>query len=268
MGVLLGVLISAGATYSFFATRRAPATRSEVHSSLSFIEKFRLALGNRPFVVLILAKLANLIAVSWYFALLPFLFTTVTHAGYGKMGLYFLFQGVAMLCSQPLHVALCRIIGKKRVFYVCACGYGIVVASWFLAGAGEPLVFAILRGVAIGVLGGGTLLAATALLPDAIGHDYVRTGLRREGVFAGVYTTVEKVAAAVAATLVGVALSLGGYIQGAQGAAIQPASALAAIRWSTLAPSVCCLLGALILTAFALPDTARPVTRLVNPEMR
>ena len=254
MGVVLGALIGTASILSFFGTRGAPSTRPAAAAQTPWITRFKLALGNRPFVILIAAKLSNLIAVSWYFALLPFLFTTVTHMGYAKLSAYFLFQGVAMLCAQPLLVSLSRQIGKKQLFYFCACGYGLVVASWSLAAPGDPIWFAMLRAVAIGVFGGGTLLATTALLPDAIAYDFTRTGLRREGVFAGVFTTVEKVAAAIAAVLVGAALRFGGYIEGAHGAAIQPARAIAAIRGSTLAPIFCCLMAALWLSAFALPD--------------
>jgi GPH family glycoside/pentoside/hexuronide:cation symporter len=254
MGVLLGALIGAVSVASFFATRGAPATLAPPSSQIPWRGKLKLALGNRPFVILIAAKLSNLIAVSWYFALLPFLFNDVMRVGYGKLAVYFLFQGVTMLCAQPFLVALSRRIGKKRLFYFCACAYGLVVASWSLAAPGDPLWHAMLRAVAIGFFGGGTLLATTALLPDAIAYDFTRTGLRREGVFAGVFTTVEKVAAAVAAVLVSVALRFGGYIEGAQGAAIQPASAIAAIRGSTLAPIFCCLMAAFWLTAFTLPE--------------
>lgn len=226
------------------------------------MEKLKLALGNKPFVSLIACKMSNLTGVGWYFAILPFLFTTVTHAGYGRMGVYFIFQGLATFGSQPLWVWLSREVGKKRAFYLAASFYGLGVATWCLARPGESVDFTIARAIFIGVMGGGTLLAATSLLPDAIAHDFDRTGLRREGVFAGVYTTVEKASSAIAAALIGVILGLAGYAQGHAGGP-QPASAVSAVRMMTLAPLVFCVLAAFILSTYRLPDrgAAPPVRR-------
>jgi GPH family glycoside/pentoside/hexuronide:cation symporter len=68
------------------------------------------------------------------------------------------------------------------------------------------------------------------MLPDAIHHDYVRSGgLRREGLFAGFYTTAEKLASAVGLAATGAWLQTQGYVPSLTGGAVQPASAIAAI---------------------------------------
>jgi GPH family glycoside/pentoside/hexuronide:cation symporter len=254
MGLVLALIIVAGTVICFFATRGAPATQATAAASRHTAwEKIRLALGNKPFISLMACKFAALMSLGWYFALLPFLFTTVTKAGYGRLGFYFFFQGIAMLCSQPFWVWLSHLIGKKRGFYVATTLYGLGIATWSLALPGEPVGFTVARALFIGVMGGGTLLAATALLPDAIAHDFDRTGLRREAVFAGVYTIVEKASAAIAAALIGLALGLAGYVQATAGGE-QPESAVRAIRLIILAPVFFSIAAGAILSTYRLPD--------------
>jgi GPH family glycoside/pentoside/hexuronide:cation symporter len=253
MGAAVGAILMAGALVCFWATRGAPATEPSAAPALSALQKLKLALGNRPFASLMGCKLGNMIGVTAYSAILPFLFVTVTKAGYGRLSVYFLFTGLATLVSQPIWVAISRLLGKRRTFALAAALYGLGAATWGLAAAGEPVGYTIARALWIGLAGGGTLGMASALLPDAIAHDFDRTGLRREGVFAGAVTTVEKSAGAIAASLIGAGLSLAGYASGAA-ASHQPAGAILVIRLATLAPLLFCMLGAAALLAYDLPD--------------
>ncbi len=255
MGVTVGLIVLVGAALCFAGTRGARGTQSEP-VNLTLSQKLKLAFSNRPFVSLLCCKLGNMTGVTWYLALLPFVFIVVTKAGYGRMSLYFLFQGVATLISQPIWVRLSRRIGKKRCFYLGAVLYGLGIATWGLAAEGEPVAFTIARAIWIGLAGGGTLLMASALLPDAITHDFDRTGLRREGVFAGVVTTVEKGAGALAASLIGACFSAAGYVSGV-GGAHEPPGAVMMIRVATLAPLIFCGLGALALSTYRLPDRSK-----------
>jgi len=61
-------------------------------------------------------------------------------------------------------------------------------------------------------------------LPDVIEYDYRLTGLRREGIYAGFISFVEKLAFTLSAVILGSYLSYMGFIKGAA-AADQPASA-------------------------------------------
>ena len=69
-----------------------------------------------------------------------------------------------------------------------------------------------------------------SMLPDTMEYDFLRTGLRREGIFAALYTTVEKFSGAIGVALVGALLGTYGYIQSRGGTVAQPESALWAIR--------------------------------------
>mgnify|MGYP001428997845 CR=1 FL=1 len=71
-----------------------------------------------------------------------------------------------------------------------------------------------------------------SLLPDVMEHDFQRTGLRREGLYAGLYSFIEKFAFATAPLTLGVLLSTMGFEPGLPRGASQPESALLAITLS------------------------------------
>jgi len=76
----------------------------------------------------------------------------------------------------------------------------------------------------------GIILIGQSMLPDVMEYDFRRTGLRREGVFAALYTLVEKLAAAIGVAIVGAMLAAYGYVQSRGIAIDQPDGALWAIR--------------------------------------
>jgi GPH family glycoside/pentoside/hexuronide:cation symporter len=60
-------------------------------------------------------------------------------------------------------------------------------------------------------------------------YDYRRTGLRREGLYAGLYSFIEKLAFATAPLTLGILLGKMGFVPGLPRSASQPESALLAI---------------------------------------
>jgi GPH family glycoside/pentoside/hexuronide:cation symporter len=163
-------------------------------------------------------------------AVFAFFFTYVLKLSDAYLGQYFLASSIAMILSQPLWLKLSKITGSKRNTYIIALILSLpAFLSWLIAEPGEPALYVYLRAVVIGAAGGGAILMGQSLLPDTMEYDYRRTGLRREGIFAGFYTTVEKLSGAIGVAVVGAILSTAGYIQ-SQGTQVQqPDSAIKAI---------------------------------------
>jgi GPH family glycoside/pentoside/hexuronide:cation symporter len=108
--------------------------------------------------------------------------------------------------------------------------YGLAHFSWWFAGPEEPVALILARAVAIGLSGGGTFLLTQAMLPDAIEFDHHRTGLRREGVFTGVFVFVEQAAGALGVAIIGFFLAALGYVATTEGRVVpQPDSAILGI---------------------------------------
>lgn len=230
LSFLLSVVIAAATLFCFFATRRAPAHYDESTEHIGFFRKLVLIAENKPFMLLLVIKLLQLLALAVTQAAMPFLFKRVLQLDDATLGFYFLvFYGV-MILVQPLWVRAGRRFGKRDIFFWVTIVYGLLYASWYFVDAGEPLAFILGRAALLGATGGAVLLFGQSLLPDTMEWDYRRTGLRREGMLAGLYTVVEKLAYALGAGITGIVLGTSGYIQGTGSAAVtQPPSAVHAI---------------------------------------
>lgn len=244
----LAAFILASSLACFVGTRHAPAAEAP-HAPAGLRTQFAAALSNLPFTLLLGVKLTYLFGLSVYIAAMPFLFVSVLGLGYGALGVYFLFQSSAMLLSQPLWVALTRRLGKVRTYYFATGVYCATLLTWLLAGPGEAQAAIMLRGAVAGVAGGGLLLLGQSMLLDTMQHDFELTGERREGLLAGIYTTVEKVSFSFGPALIGLALGAAGYVAAAGMA--QPASARTAIyACMTLVPVIATAGGSLLLRRY------------------
>lgn len=67
------------------------------------------------------------------------------------------------------------------------------------------------RGAVSGVVLAGNVMLAMSMLTDTIEYDARRTGLRREGVYASMYSFVEKISASLGPFLIGWILAFTGY---------------------------------------------------------
>ncbi len=229
MALTLAPIVLVAGLVCFFATARAPFVQAPPTLRVPLGEQARLALTNRPFVILLAIKFFTLMNLGTA-AAFPFFFQRILGLTDGFLSLYLLVSSLSLMLSQPLWLAVSRRVGKKRAYQFALALPVCVGTSWFLAGAGEPVALLLLRAVFAGAGSGGVLLMGQSLLPDTMEYDYRRTGLRREGVFSGLYTTMEKAASAFGIAAVGTVLSAMGYVQSRGGAVVeQPPGAITAI---------------------------------------
>ncbi|MFC0205109.1 MFS transporter [Novosphingobium soli] len=229
LSIFLAIVVVAAALACFRGTRDAPFHYNPAVKA-TWSQKLRSLAGNKPFVVLLVVKLLQLMALAVTQAAMPFLFQRVLRLGDSRMGIYFLVFYGTMILIQPVWVRLAKMGGKRSIYMLGTLLYGAIYLSWYFVGPDEPLALVYLRAVALGAMGGAVLLFGQSLLPDTMEWDYRRTGMRREGMLSAVYTLVEKLAYALGAALTGIILGQTGYIQNAAHQE-QPASAIAAIYW-------------------------------------
>jgi GPH family glycoside/pentoside/hexuronide:cation symporter len=117
----------------------------------------------------------------------------------------------ATIAAMPLWLKISRTIGKRNTYFLGAALFVLAKLSWLVATTDEPQVIFLARGLLFGFSAGGILLIAQSMLPDTIQHDFDRTGLRREGIFAAVYSFAEKTAFALGPLVFGIILSVMGF---------------------------------------------------------
>jgi len=252
---LAAVMVVAG-FYCFWMTRKAPYVSSLTKNSISpsFFKQFQTAFKVRPFAILLGVKLTQLTGFAIFMGVLPFIFTRIIGASDTYLGFYFLVQGSVLLVTQPVWVYTIRKIGKKNSYYLGGLLWGLGDLSWLWAVEGEPMIGIIVRAVMLGVGAGGLILVGQSMLPDTMQYDYQKTGIRREGIFAGVFTTVEKISFAIGPALLGLMLGSAGYLP--EPNAIQPESARMVMYLSVGGlPVITLFISCLLMTFYKLDTT-------------
>jgi GPH family glycoside/pentoside/hexuronide:cation symporter len=257
----LALIIVAGAWLSFALTRGAPAglASAAVAGARSGPQglraAFRASLENRPFLALLALKLCYLLGLAVFLSVLPFLITRALGLSYAAIGQFFLGQASFMLLSQPLWLRVSRVFGKRAAYVVATVIYCAVLLTWLLADRSTGDSGILLRGLCSGVASGGLLLIGQSLLPDTMEYDFRRTGARREGLFSGVYTTLEKLSFALGPAVTGPLLAYAGYIASAGPDVVEPPSAIHMMYVCAVAiPVIATLLSAALLWFYPLDE--------------
>jgi glycoside/pentoside/hexuronide:cation symporter, GPH family len=210
VGAVGAALILVTMLVAWAATRDAPAfERSETRVPVR--EQVAGFLRNVPFQQVLAIKLVQLIGVSASSAGLMFFLVSVIDMPLTKLPLIGGPMVLAVLTCTPLLVRLSKRVGKRGGYVISALCTGLVGLSWMLAQPGEPDWALALRGFVNGIAFAGNVLFAMSMLTDAMELDYLRTGLRREGMYSALYSFVEKLAAAIGPVILGLALKLAGF---------------------------------------------------------
>jgi GPH family glycoside/pentoside/hexuronide:cation symporter len=213
MSWVLALLIGGSMAASFFGTRAAGFT-TRTARSVALREQVRLALANRPFLVLLAAKFLHMTGVALAIGSLLFLVTVVLQRDEAAASLFVLASTAGTMLSLPLWLSCSRRAGKRNTYMVAAAIYVPVLLTWYMASPVEHQAIYLFRGFAIGVVTGGLTLTAQAMLPDAIQEDVRISGLHREGIFTAAYSFMEKSAFAIGPLLLGLLLQAASFEPG------------------------------------------------------
>lgn len=261
MSLVVAAIVLASCMAGVFLLRDAPQTMPGADAPkpprYGLVEQAKLAWSNLPF---------RLLALAHIFVLFGTAITSVGSAYFSKyvlllpdswLGTYYMIATVGSVGSMPLWVRFSRAIGKKRAYMSAMAGFGLVHLAWLTASAGEADALLFVRAIAAGVTSGGVILCSYSMLSDAMRFDYIQTGLRREGAFAGFTTLFDKLAAAAGIAVMGAFLNAMGYVTSFTGKAEQPPSAIMAIYIClAVVPAIAMLISILIVSRYDLDEAA------------
>jgi GPH family glycoside/pentoside/hexuronide:cation symporter len=202
MGMVMGALIALFMVISFYSTRNAPATE-HIKSGIGLQGQLLLIWENRPFLLYLGIKLAGLFALAAIISTQFFFVVYVLERSVSVVALFGLMQVAGKLISIPTWLKLSRSKGKAWILAASTLLFIPLAASWLVTSGSEPLWVYAARGFFLGIASSGTLLGTQAMLPDIMEYDYLRSGMRREGVYAGVASFIEKTAYALAGIVIG-----------------------------------------------------------------
>jgi GPH family glycoside/pentoside/hexuronide:cation symporter len=242
--------------YAVFGTALAHRTR-RVAALPDLRAGITSVLQNRPFVVLIFVKLMILLSLSAITTTMYYVVVQIMRRPPSVLSLYGIATNLGIIASLPFWAWLGRRMSTQLIFAAAILANVPLSLSWLLASPTEPVWLFCLRALLLGIGAGGALVMGQSLLPDTIEYDFRRTGLRREGIFAAVYSFVEKASFAAGPLIIGALLGLFGYVASKAGSppVVQSQHALTGIYIGiAVVPAVASVIGAAALWFYHLSE--------------
>ena len=259
--LIMGVVILLSNWITFASTKERYFQEQETQKEPGFIEGFRIAFTNRPFVMV-----TGIYLISWL--AIQFIQVNIIFFVKWVMGQEDLFWLVALVLQVSIFVFLIfwtkvsERIGKRKV-------YAIGVVWWMIMGAAiyfvQPGQFNLLLFLAVSAGAGAAVayLIPWSMLPDVVDLDELNTGLRREGVYYGFFVFLQKLGLALGLAVSNFVLGIINYCQpdGTVECITQPDGVLLAFRlFISIIPA--------IILVFSLPIVYRyPITKKRHAEI-
>ena len=187
------------------ADRRARGQRS----NLDLWVAFRATLANRPFLIFAASLVLFNLSLNMLTQMLPYFVVAIMGQSTDQVSLFVGIFLLVMLASLPGTVALGQRWTKRRAYIACMGVLALYFPLEFFAGS-LPGIPTVIQGlVYIGLAGvpiAGLFVFPNALLADVIDYDAQLTGQRREGMYFGVFSTINKLALALSSLIFGLIL--------------------------------------------------------------
>jgi GPH family glycoside/pentoside/hexuronide:cation symporter len=228
----------------------------------------RTTLKNRPFVIILLLRIAQTLGASLYGALSFYIGAYCVCAGDKSLftslaGINGLVGFAASLALVPLSARLSRRLGKRLglLYGFTAAFLGAVLLPFF-ARSGHPYLL-LTHLVAFGCANLVLTMFMSAVMPDICDLDELESGERREGLFSAVMSFVSKIENSLCMLLGGYMVAFSGFnTHLAQQMVQQPPEVLIRLRWLGFTPAIV-FTGLALAIAFFFP-----LTRTVMDDVR
>ena len=226
------------------------------HKSVALSRQIALAFNNKPFVILQVTYLFQLIGIGVFTSMVPFFVIHVLQQGQGHVGLLFLISLGMSTLSIPVWGMISNRYGKTFGYYLAVFIYAVSLAGLSLSTSftyGPELVMLLL-----GFGFAGLQVLPYSLLTDVIHYDTKLTGSSREGILTGIWTACEKTGLAFGPLVAGILLAWFGFIESSENikALPQAESTLNGILITvSLVPALFVSISTIFITSFKIPQT-------------
>lgn len=224
VGIIFGAIILVTSLATVFAVRERD-NRGDGKLKGSFFPTYLAVFKCKPYVRILMTYALHITAITFLSGTIAYYFKYI-YKDEGMVSFALLaLLGVAMFFI-PISVLVSKRIGKKKTYQIFFWTISaICMVIFFFGHLFGPMFFLAMMALA-GVGLGFSYMAPYAMLPDAIEVDALRTGVKKEGSFYGMWTFMTKVGAAIALAVTGLVLQFGGFVPNVD----QGPGALLAIR--------------------------------------
>ena len=213
MAGIVAAICGAGMFSAFLAT---PSHTGEAAPEAPALKGALPALwANKPFLKLIAAYVLQLTGVGMISAIAPYWITDVAGRDEGQVGVALGFLLLFTIASTPLWAMIIRRIGARATTAAAALLYGLATRTFLALPPHAPTVMVFGVFALAGVPFAGIQIGPFALAAHLIHQAADSSGVRREGLFTGLWTAGEKVGLALGPGVAGFGLMLVGFKSGA-----------------------------------------------------
>ncbi len=257
----MGVVIIVTNLITFASTKETYFQDKDIEEP-GFIEGFKIAFSNRPFVMVTAVYLLSWLAIQFIQANM-LLYVRYWLGGEDQFIILAMSLQISIFVFLIVWTKVSKYIGKRRVYFIGASFWIVVMFFLFWVQPGQmPLLvaLAILAGAGASV----AYLIPWSMLPDVVDVDELNTGLRREGVYYGFFVFLQKLGISLGLAISNLVFDAAGYINANPGEAfpMQPEMVQLALRlFISFIPAAVVL--------FSFPIVYKyPITRQRHAEIR
>lgn len=241
MGIVLGSMITVFCLISFFGTRKAK-TLPVIDERPPFSEQVKIAFRNTPFKMLMMMYTFQSLGIGVLMAGLIYYVKYVMDLPETAMGIVFPILIVTAIIFIPVWLKIGVKIGKIKAYTIGLSILSVMLFSLFFTKSSQLNLFYV-QIFLLGIGFSSFQLFPFSMLPDTIEFDELQSGMRREGIFSGIWSSAQKTAYSVGPSIVGFTLSMSGFVN----SSVQPESVEVGIR------IIFCLFTALMILISLLP---------------
>ncbi|MBO9626014.1 MAG: MFS transporter [Microbacterium sp.] len=255
MAGAMAVLILIGTIGVWWGTRRVALTRDEVAGG-KLLEQLAVVLRDRDSRTLIVSYVLQAVAIGMVLGGVVYVARHVVHDP-GVATIAFVCFVAPAVVLTPVWSMIGRRIGKKGGFAAATVVMTVGLIALLTARTGDSVPMLLASG-AVGIGYAGAQLFPLAMLPDIAAEDAKRSGTNRIGMISGVWSGFELLGYALGPALLGLVLSLGGYVATTGGEVAQSdAAQWAIVLGVSVIPAALCALSLVPLSRYRLDARLR-----------
>lgn len=224
MGMIFGILITVFCLSSVWGTRNARFLKAD-NKKTAFWEQTKTAFSNRPFKLLMAMYFIQSVAIGVLMAGQIYYVKYVMKMPETNVGLVSAILFITAIVFIPFWVKVGIKLGKIRAYAIGLSLLTVTLFSLFFSKPSQSGIF-LFQMFILGIGFSSFQLFPFSMLPDTIEFDEMKSGMRREGIFSGVWASGQKSAYAIGPSIVGFTLSLSGFMSTGE----QPESLATGIR--------------------------------------
>lgn len=269
MSYVLGAVCLVSMLITATGLRRVPLiAMATVPGSLR--EQVALVGRNKPFLFLLATSFISNVGQASSYTAVGFVFLYAIKAIW-LIPLFILVMSAASILAQPFWLAAAQRFGKERSYVIASVIWIAVTITWLWTAPGDDTVvtlpggqalasahvLVLLRAAIIGFGNSAFIMLALSMMTDTVDYQRRSMGVANEGVFAGLFSAMEKLAFAIGPVVAGAVMSIFGFVSSTGGEVAQSAHAVTGIvlLYSAI-PAALQVIALLIFSRYQLPDAA------------